>query len=378
MKHRKIAGITIILAAFLLSLLLAGVRPALAAPAQQELTPGIYASEPVVWPDGSEVDFTLLLSVDGSAAIITYNLGSGDSYTEKGGWEITEDGLLSVSMTGDGESEYAEPYVTTFAVDGEILTAVEFDTDYFGTEELVLTLQMSEDELAATAGASAARTPVGGMYASSAMVGEDGGVGMALLLLREDGTAQGNVNYFDGASLPDVQLGAWSENEDGTVSILLMAILQSGADGAEVVEMDESIERTYAIGENGELIGENLTLYPVASEAIPTAEPVALSFSSEVLESETTDGLVITFTIYEDGNFAAASDFMNDEPPFMEYGVWEEGEDGALMVTITGDQESEWEEPLIFNVEMQEDGSILALNDEVFGRRGLPLYPNEE
>ena len=179
-------------------------------------------------------------------------------------------------------------------------------------------------------------------------------------------------------SLPDVQLGAWGENEDGTVSILLVAILQPGADGAEVVEMDESIARTYTIGENGELIGENLTLYPVASEAIPTAEAAALSFSSEVLESETTDGLVITFTIYEDGNFAAASDFMNDEPPFMEYGVWEEGEDGALMVTVTGDQESEWEEPLIFTVEMQEDGSILALNDEVFGRRGLPLYPNEE
>jgi hypothetical protein len=378
MKHRKIAGKTIFLAAFLLSLLLAGVHPALAAPVQQEITPGIYSSEPVVWPDSAEVDFTLLLSADGSAAIITYNLGSGDSYTEKGGWEITEDGLLSVSMTGDEESEYAEPYVTTFAVDGEMLTAVEFDADYFGTEELVLTLQMSEEEVAAAADASAARTTVGGMYASSAMVGEDGGVGMALLLLREDGTAQGNINYFDGASLPDVQLGAWGENGDGTVSILLVAILQPGADGAEVVEIDESIERTYVIGENGELIGENLTLYPVASAAIPTAEMAALSFSSEVLESETTDGLVITFNFYEDGSFEAASDYMNDEAPFMEYGVWEEGEDGGIIVTITGDQDGDWEEPLIFTVEMQEDGSILALNDEVFGRRGLPLYPNEE
>lgn len=367
--------------ALTIALALVGLRPALAAPQQQEVTPGIYTSEPVTLPSGSEVDFSLFLSEDGSAGFITSLTDQSDSYNEYGDWEMTDDGLVSVTLTGDDEAEYDEPYTTTFSQDGDTLTTVDFDTEYFGEDGFSVTLAMTEEELMA----SEADAGVGGMYTSEAIVAEDGSVGVALLYLAEDGTAQGNINYFDGVTPPDVQLGAWTDNEDGTITLLLDNMLQVSADGAEPVEMDEPVERDYEVGDEGELVGENLTLYPLTSVELGADEDAAatddvgyVSFSSEELTSADTPGLVISFTFYEDGSFEAASDYMNDEPAVMEYGSWEEDEDANATVTITGDDNGDYEQPLVFTVVSQDDGSILAVNEEVFGADGLVLWPDEE
>lgn len=367
--------------ALTIALALVGLRPALAAPQQQEVTPGIYTSEPVTLPSGSEVDFSLFLSEDGSAGFITSLTDQSDSYNEYGDWEMTDDGLVSVTLTGDDEAEYDEPYTTTFSQDGDTLTTVDFDTEYFGEDGFSVTLAMTEEELMA----SEADAGVGGMYTSEAIVAEDGSVGVALLYLAEDGTAQGNINYFDGVTPPDVQLGAWTDNEDGTITLLLDNMLQVSADGAEPVEMDEPVERDYEVGDEGELVGENLTLYPLTSVELGADEDAAatddvgyVSFSSEELTSADTPGLVISFTFYEDGSFEAASDYMNDEPAVMEYGSWEEDDDANATVTITGDDNGDYEQPLVFTVVSQDDGSILAVNEEVFGADGLVLWPDEE
>ena len=367
--------------ALTIALALVGLRPALAAPQQQEVTPGIYTSEPVTLPSGSEVDFSLFLSEDGSAGFITSLTDQSDSYNEYGDWEMTDDGLVSVTLTGDDEAEYDEPYTTTFSQDGDTLTTVDFDTEYFGEDGFSVTLAMTEEELMA----SEADAGVGGMYTSEAIVAEDGSVGVALLYLAEDGTAQGNINYFDGVTPPDVQLGAWTDNEDGTITLLLDNMLQVSADGAEPVEMDEPVERDYEVGDEGELVGENLTLYPLTSVELGAEEDAAatddvgyVSFSSEELTSADTPGLVISFTFYEDGSFEAASDYMNDEPAVMEYGSWEEDDDANATVTITGDDNGDYEQPLVFTVVSQDDGSILAVNEEVFGADGLVLWPDEE
>ena len=482
--------------ALTIALALVGFRPALAAPQQQEVTPGIYYSEPVTLPDGSEVDFSLFLSEDGSAGFITSLTDQSDAYNEYGTWEMTDDGLVSVTLTGDDEAEYDEPYTTTFSQDGDTLTTVDFDAEYFGEDGFSVTLAMTEEELMAVE-ADAAVAGVGGMYTSEAVIAEDGSVGVALLFLADDGTAQGNINYFDGVTPPDVQLGSWTDNEDGTITLLLESMLQVSADGAEPVAMDESIERIYEVGAEGELIGENLTLYPLASaelaaeetgtlvfvsELLPSAdtsgrvvslalandggaalatdylndeapivelgqwedngdetltvmllgtedadydepvvivfavdgdiltaveydqelygeegllltlladesgatddasasEPGYVSFSSEELTSADTPGLVISFTFYEDGSFEAASDYMNDQPAVLEYGFWEEDDDANATVTITGDDNGDYEQPLIFTAVSQDDGSILAVNEEVFGADGLVLWPDEE
>ncbi len=367
--------------ALTIALALVGFRPALAAPQQQEVTPGIYYSEPVTLPDGNEVDFSLFLSEDGSAGFITSLTDQSDSYNEYGTWEMTDDGLVSVTLTGDDEVEYDEPYTTTFSQDGDTLTTVDFDAEYFGEDGFSVTLAMTEEELMA----SEADAGVGGMYTSEAVIAEDGSVGVALLFLAEDGTAQGNINYFDGATPPDVQLGAWTDNEDGTITLLLDNMLQVSADGAEPVEMDEPIERVYEVGDEGELVGENLTLYPLTSVELGAEEDAAatddvgyVSFSSEELTSADTPGLVISFTFYEDGSFESASDYMNDEPAVMEYGFWEEDDDANATVTITGDDNGDYEQPLVFTVVSQDDGSILAVNEEVFGADGLVLWPDEE
>ena len=149
--------------------------------------------------------------------------------------------------------------------------------------------------------------------------------------------------------------------------------------------MDEPVERDYEVGDEGELVGENLTLYPLTSVELGADEDAAatddvgyVSFSSEELTSADTPGLVISFTFYEDGSFEAASDYMNDEPAVMEYGSWEEDDDANATVTITGDDNGDYEQPLVFTVVSQDDGSILAVNEEVFGADGLVLWPDEE
>ena len=367
--------------ALTIALALVGFRPALAAPQQQEVTPGIYYSEPVTLPDGSEVDFSLFLSEDGSAGFITSLTDQSDSYNEYGNWEVTDDGLVSVTLTGDDEAEYDEPYTTTFSQDGDTLTTVDFDAEYFGEDGFSVTLAMTEEELMAVE-ADAAVAGVGGMYTSEAVIAEDGSVGVALLYLAEDGTAQGNINYFDGVTPPDVQLGSWTDNEDGTITLLLESMLQVTADDAEPVDMDEPIERVYEVGDEGELIGENLTLYPLAYADLAGADGGEdvdyVSFSSEELTSADTPGLIISFTFYEDGSFESSSDYMNDKSAVMEYGTWEEDADGNAAVTITGDDNGDYEQPLIFTVVSQDDGSILAVNEDVFGADGLVLWPDEE
>ena len=46
--------------------------------------------------------------------------------------------------------------------------------------------------------------------------------------------------------------------------------------------------------------------------------------------------------------------------------------------TITGDDNGDYEQPLVFTVVSQDDGSILAVNEDVFGADGLVLWPDEE
>lgn len=497
MQHTKVArNLTVALA---LLLALAGFQPALAAPSQQEaVTAGIYYSEPYTLPDGTEVDFTLFLGGDGDAGFLTSATDDSGELMEYGYWDNSEPGVVGVFLTGTADEEYANPDVIIFEQDGDTLNALEFNTDFFGEEPFSLTLAVTEDELFSVE-ADAAAAGVGGVYASDALTAEDGSMGVALLHLAADGTAQGNVNYFDGVTPPDVQLGSWTDNEDGTITLLFDTMLQVTADGAEPVAMDEPIERVYAVGEAGELVGDNLTLYPLTnvelageednillflSDLLPSAdtpgriisvalaedggaalatdylndeepilelgewedngdgtltltltgsedavydEPVVIvfayeddtltavefdqelfgeegltltlapdeqaasegaadegdaaadsfSFSSEQLTSADTPGLIITFTFYANGAFEAASDYMNDDPTYMEYGTWEDGDNNDGVVTITGSDDGDYDEPIVFTVTAQDDGSILAENEEVFGAEGLLLYPNE-
>jgi len=480
--------------ALTLLLALAGFQPVLAAPPQQEaVTAGIYYSEPYTLPDGTEVDFTLFLGSEGDAGFITSATDDSAELMEYGYWDNSEPGVVGVFLTGTADEEYANPDVIIFEQDGDTLNALEFNTDFFGEEPFSLTLAVTEEELYSVE-ADAAAAGVGGVYASDALTAEDGSMGVALLHLGADGTAQGNVNYFDGVTPPDVQLGTWTDNEDGTITLLFDTMLQVTADGAEPVAMDEPIERIYTVGEAGELVGDNLTLYPLAnvemageedtillflSDLLPSAdtpgriisvalsedggaamatdylngeepilelgeweengdgtltltltgredavydEPVVIvfayddntltavdydqelfgeegltltlapdeqaadegdaaadsfSFSSEELTSADTPGLIITFTFYADGTFEAASDYMNGDPPFMEYGTWEDGDNNDGLVTITGSDEGDYDEPIVFTVTAQDDGSMLAENEEVFGAEGLLLFPNE-
>lgn len=76
---------------------------------------------------------------DGSLSMVI-DFQDGDGAEEAiGTWENNDDGTVTVALTGDGSAEFDEPVVLVFEIgDDDSLTAVEWDTEIFGEDALVL------------------------------------------------------------------------------------------------------------------------------------------------------------------------------------------------------------------------------------------------
>ena len=53
-----------------------------------------------------------------------------------------------------------------------------------------------------------------------------------------------------------------------------------------------------------------------------------------------------------------STDYMNDEPPIAEYGSWEQNEDGSATVTLIGNDEIEYDTPVV--ITFAQDGDTLT------------------
>lgn len=354
-------------------------RPVLAAPVHQEVTPGIYVSDTLPAADSPGREITLFLMGDNSAGLMTDFMNDEPVITEVGEWTDNGDGTLTVTLTGTEEEEYAEPTEVAFAVDGDTLTTLPDDPNY-GSEGLTLTLSASEEELMAEEGA-ASMAGVGGVYVAKPRT-LTGLTGVASMSLAEDGTAQGGVIYFgdaletivDAEAVPLMFMGEWTDNGDGSVTVSFVSEIQINQGAVEVVDASEV--NTYTVGVDGELVGDDVTLYP--AESIGTEakgqEAGTLVFVSEVLPAADTAGRVLSLALSENGGAALATDYMNDEAPIVELGTWEETEDGQLLVTLIGTAEEEYAAPVEFVFAADGDTlTTVAWDTDLYGEDGLTL-----
>ncbi|MGL4650467.1 MAG: hypothetical protein ACRC1H_13750, partial [Caldilineaceae bacterium] len=100
---------------------------------------GEYVSEtlPVASSPGREISF--MLDYDGTATVTTDYLNGEEPVVELGTWSMSDDGVsMVISLTGGPNSVYEAPIEWTFAVEGDTLTATEWDETIYGSDVLVL------------------------------------------------------------------------------------------------------------------------------------------------------------------------------------------------------------------------------------------------
>src|SRR5690606_18471141 len=84
-------------------------------------------------------------------------------------------------------------------------------------------------------------------------------------------------------------------------------------------------------------------------------------YESDQLPSTETDGIIISLVLSGEGDALISSDFMNDEETYLEYGSWTRDDAGNVIVTITGSQDEEYDEPYVFTFSEDEDDLSLTL-----------------
>ena len=151
---------------------------------------------------------------------------------EEGTWTAKEDGTLTVTLTGQASGQlYLTPVVITFAIVGNTLSAVDYDTSIYGSQGLTM-------ELEEPAAGASSETPAA---AAAPTEGSDALARTYLTLGRQpngepilrsmaffpDGTVTFTSDYYNDKPLI-VEEGDWTENEDGTVTVTLTS--QNGQD----------------------------------------------------------------------------------------------------------------------------------------------------
>lgn len=121
----------------------------------------------------------------------------------------------------------------------------------------------------------------------------------------------------------------------------------------------------------------------VAAPATPTIaqeEPAADApqvFVSDLLPAASGPGRLYTLTLLPDATATLSANFLNGEEPIVEIGSWAADETGALLVSLMGTAELDYEAPVEFTFTQAEDGSLTATawDETRFGSEGLALAP---
>lgn len=130
---------------------------------------------------------------------------------------------------------------------------------------------------------------------------------------------------------------------------------------------------TYVIDEDGQLF---LNLVADAGNMVFQAkEPVTIVGAFQtLLPSADSPGRFIALTFFSDNTLTLVSDYLNDEPVIEEVGTWEEGSDDTYTITLTGQVDKPYDEPV--SVTFQADAEKLAaikFDKARYGEDGLTL-----
>jgi hypothetical protein len=374
---------------------------------------------------GPGFQVTLALLSDGTLRMVSDYLEPGEFVIEVGTWEVIADGTLIVSLTGQSDRAYDQPVPLEFVQDETgTLVLVDEDGMLFGSEGLrlaPLTAPVAADtegnaapvapEPVATpipveetpaddtgaedgaeaeveadaadadgAGAPGAELGEGTVYSSQILPTDDTGGVFVVAILYENGDALFSTYYLNG-TLPVVEFARWESDDDGALTISFLGTPDSDYSSPIVVgaEMDAA----------GVLYLDDVPLYPLSSlgmvdqtedadEAdgeIGESPALLARFVSDERPAASAPGLRITLNLYADLSADLISDYGGDQV-VTEIGEWEANDDGTLTVSLSGQADRAYDEPLVLIFSVGDDDSLTLINDEdgaLFGESGLVL-----
>lgn len=350
-----------------------------AAYADAGLLPGlVFLSDPLVDAAGNERMLTLNLGQNDEAQMITTPADDTAPIIEVGAWNATVY-TVTVTLTGTEEETYAEPDVLSFGFlkDGSgRMAAFEYDSEKYGDQGLIMTYtpelpQMLAQSQAEADAAAAAMIP--GIYTSGLLPAADSPGLVITLALFENGAAQSTSDYLN-TEAPVVEVGTWTDNADGTITLEI-----TGTPEEEYAE-PLTMALTVAAGQL-DADGTVFTLLPVSAppvsappgdEQSAAGEPVAY-YKSDTLPAASSPGRVIELVLLDDGSAAMRTDYLNDEAPLVQVGVWEEAEE-TVTVTLTGSRDQEYDAPVTIVFAVEGDQLVATEYDAaLFGEEGLTL-----
>ena len=200
---------------------------------------GVYVSN--VYPAADAAGYVVLLALydNGNAEQTTTYLTKG-AVTEIGAWAEEPDGSITVTMTAqlDGD-EYAEPTVTLYAREGEVLIDGPFEL--FKLDEITPEMM---DAMTAPA--------VTTVYQSDTLPAASSPGRIITLTLFEDGALTFDTDYLNDEPVI-AEVGTWEEDADGGLTIRITGqgdesyampiVITFAQDGDQLVavEYDESL-----------------------------------------------------------------------------------------------------------------------------------------
>jgi uncharacterized lipoprotein NlpE involved in copper resistance len=346
-----------------------------AAYADAGLLPGlVFLSDPLMDEAGGERMLTLNLGQGDQAQMITTPADDAEPTVEVGVWSATVY-TVTVTLTGTEEEEYAEPDVLSFGFlkDGTgRMAAFEYDSEKYGDQGVLMTYTPELPQMLAATQAEAAPT-IPGIYTSGLLPAADSPGLVITLALFDNGAAQSTSDYLN-AEAPVVEVGTWTDNADDTVTLAIT--------GTPAEEYAETLTMTLTVAA-GQLDADGVifTLLPVSElpvseppddEQSVAGEPVAY-FKSDTLPAASSPGRVVELVLLDDGSAAMRTDYLNDEAPLVEVGIWEEGAD-TLTVTLTGSRDQEYDAPVTIVFTIADDQLVATEYDvSLFGEEGLTL-----
>jgi hypothetical protein len=379
---------------------------ALAAPALQLGTAedeavllAYYESEPVA-PEGEEEGILSLSFYDDDTFEMTATAVDGEVISAAyGDYEVIDDGVTLTFIGADGE-DFDEPNVLDLLWDADDTLLIPGAEDaLFGEVDILLypiELEAGEEggaleedtgddtgddvgEGIGEEGDDDFALTLAGVYVSPIQPYENSDGVVYLLNLLPSGEASLNSDYLD-LEAPIFELGTWTDNGDNTVTVEITETLE------EVYE--ESIFIEFEVGEIGELMLADFSLYPieilsyleddeftdedVTGEELESDESDVFIYVAEVNPPDEDEPIYIYMFLYDDGSVIMSD---ADETTTL-YGEWI-FEDEILAVTLTSDGETTFDEPGELVFEFNEEDALVATEYpvELFGEEELIFYP---
>jgi hypothetical protein len=245
---------------------------------------------------------------------------------------------------------------------------------------------------AAPAEAEVAEVAYAGTYTAQLPAADSPGRDITLTL-AEDGSATMTTDYLNDQP-PIVETGTWQANPDGTATVTLTAQGDREYFEPQVIVFQLEGEALSSVVFDPSVYGEGLTLTRAEAEVVAApaesstvaeaapGEPVADVPSVEISPANTYitvrpaasgGSQFLALQLQEDGSALFGTESMDGDEEIVEMGTWQDNGDGTVTVTLTGNQDRQYDQPVAITFQREGDMLQSVGAEEMFGSEGLGL-----